>query len=101
MPQQMCEKLWTLPVFEIGLKGFRVIIRINEIIPGVVRRINIDQFDFSEICLLNEFQDVEIIPFDNHVFGEVEVSSRQGRSVPRLGLWIVLKHSALPGQVIP
>jgi hypothetical protein len=35
------------------------------------------------------------------VLSKLTLSSRHGRKVPRLGVWVVLKQSALPGQTIP
>ena len=58
-----------LPLFALHLK----IIGIDEVVAGVVRRVDIDHFDLAEIALLQKLEDFQIIALDVEVFGGVPV----------------------------
>ena len=58
-----------LPLFALHLK----IIGIDEVVAGVVRRVDIDHFDLAEIALLQKLEDFQIVALDIEVFGAVPV----------------------------
>ncbi len=49
------------------------IVFVNEVLARVIRRINVDQLDLAEVGLLEEFQGVQVVTFDEQVLGGVEV----------------------------
>ena len=53
--------------------GLCEVILVNEIIAGVVRRVDVYHLHFSEIGLPQEFEHLEIVSFDVEVPGAVEV----------------------------
>ena len=52
-------------IFQIGLEALRVIIRIDEIIAGVIGWIDVNYLDLAKIGLLEKFQDLKIVTFDD------------------------------------
>ena len=58
---------------KVGIQAFGKFVRVNELLPGVVGRVDIDHFDFAEIRLLQQFQDFEIFAFDKDVAGRFEI----------------------------
>ena len=90
-------------VFQIGPQGFAVVVGVNEVVAGVVGRVYINHLHLAQIRLLQQLEHFEVVALNNQVLAGVEValSSGAGRSVPRLGIWMVLKQSALPGQLMP
>ena len=43
--------------FEVGANTIAVVIRVDEVVPSVIRGINVDSFDPSAVALLQQFQD--------------------------------------------
>lgn len=49
------------------------IVGVDEIVAGVVRRVDVDHLDLAEIALLQKLEDFQIIALDVEVFGSVPV----------------------------
>ena len=49
------------------------IVGIDEVVAGIVRRVDIDHLDLTEIALLQELEDFQIIALDVEVFGGVPI----------------------------
>src|SRR3546814_3111100 len=49
---------------KIGANTIVIVVRVYEIPPGIVGRVNIDCFDFSVIALLQELEDFEVVTFN-------------------------------------
>ena len=58
---------------KVGILAFGKFVGVNELLPCVVGRIDIDHFDFAEIRLLQQLQDFEIFAFDKDVVGGFEI----------------------------
>jgi hypothetical protein len=62
-------------VLQIGLEAFCVIVRINEVIARVVRRVNVNHLDFAKISLLKNFENFEVVTFNDHVLSGVPIDT--------------------------
>ena len=60
------------------------IVGVDEVVAGVVRRINIDHLDLTEIAFLQELEDFQIIALDVEVFGIVPVLALRHARAKRL-----------------
>ena len=65
-------------VFEIRLQALAVVVGIDEIIAGVVRRVDVDHLDLAVVALLHEFQDFEIVALDDQVLRGVPIDAALG-----------------------
>src|SRR3546814_10805314 len=52
---------------KIGANTIVIVVRVYEIPPGIVGRVNIDCFDFSVIALLQELEDFEVVTFNQEI----------------------------------
>jgi hypothetical protein len=85
------------------LETLTKVVRVDEIVTGVVGRVDVDHFDLAEVGLLEELEHLQVVAFDDQVLGGVEVDAlvavrEQGAEA---GLLDGLKQSALPGQTMP
>src|SRR5690554_169591 len=71
--------------FEVFTGGFGEFIVIDEIVAGIIGRVDIDHLDLAQVGFLQEFEGVEVIAFDEEVFGGVEVDALVSRGSQRLG----------------
>ena len=62
-------------VFYIVICGLCEIILIHEVIPGVIRRIDIDHLHLAKIVLTQKFQDVKVVSLDIKVLSVVKVNT--------------------------
>ena len=53
----------------------REVVAVNKIVAGVVRRVDVNHFDFAEVTLLQNFQSFEVVAFDVKIFSGVEVAA--------------------------
>ena len=60
------------------------IVGIDEVVAGVVRRVDIDHLDLAEIAFLQELEDFQIIALDVEVFGSVPVLALRHAGAQRL-----------------
>ena len=76
------------------------VVVVDEVIAGVVRRVDVDQLDLAEVRLLEQLERVEVVALDEEVLRGVEVddSSRTGRSVLAIGALAANAAARLPGQ---
>ena len=51
------------------------VVGIDEIIPGVVRRVDINQLDLAGIALLQQLEHFQVVAFDHQVLGAVPVDT--------------------------
>ena len=74
-------------VGQIGLQRLSVVVRVDEVVAGVVGRVDVDHLDLAQIRLLQQLQYFQIVALDDEIFRgiEVDTSAGAGRSVPRLG----------------
>ena len=76
---RVCDKfnptLYSTIFFPIGFFLVGIVIRINEIVSGVIGRVDIDTFDLFEIAGLQEFQDFEIIGLYHQIFCGVKIDT--------------------------
>ena len=68
------------------------IVGIDEVVAGVVRRINIDHLDLAKIALLQELEDFQIIALDVEVFSGVPVLALRHAGAQRLADRLVGFH---------
>ena len=61
--------IYLAAVISIIFRTFRKIIFIDEIIPRVIRRIDVNHLHFSEIGFLEKFKGIQIIAFNVNVLG--------------------------------
>jgi hypothetical protein len=59
--------------FEIGVERVGVVVGINEVISGVVRRVDVDHLHPTEVGLVEQLQDFEIVALDEDIVGGVPV----------------------------
>lgn len=65
--------------------GFGKFIIINEIVPCVVWRVDVDEFDLAEVGFLKQFECVEVVTLDKQVLRRVEVDRFLTDRTQRLG----------------
>ena len=61
------------------------VVVIDEVITGVVRRIDVDELDLAEVGLLEQLECVEIVTFDEDVFRRVKVDGLPSHRAESLG----------------
>src|SRR5437879_3774665 len=54
--------------FEVCIQGVREVIRINEVVAGVVGGIDEDYVDLAKIGLVEKLEDFEVVSFDKDIF---------------------------------
>src|SRR6185437_16961958 len=53
---------------KLGTHGVAVVVRVNEVVaPGVIWRVDVDQLDLIVVCLLQELEDLQVVPLDEDV----------------------------------
>ena len=62
-------------ILQIGLQGLAVVVRVDEVVAGVVGRIDIDHLDLAQVGLLQELQDLKVVALDDEVLRRVEVDA--------------------------
>ncbi len=50
-----------------------IIVGVDEVIAGVIRRVDVNQLDLAEIRLLQKFQHFQIVALDDEIFSGVKV----------------------------
>ena len=60
-------------VGKILIRTLSKVILIHKVVAGVVRRINVDHLDFSEIGFLQQLQHFEVVALNIEVFGGIKV----------------------------
>ena len=50
---------------KIVIYAISKIVRINEILAGIIRRINVDQFHLARVALLQELQNLKVVATDD------------------------------------
>src|SRR5262245_3028885 len=76
-------------VSQIGLEGLSVLIGIDELIPSVVRRIDIDQFDFAKVRLLKKLQHFQVITLDEQVLCFIKIDRLFPNGLKRGDAWLL------------
>ncbi|MBT9137300.1 MAG: hypothetical protein DDT34_02388 [Firmicutes bacterium] len=51
------------------------VVRIDEVFPSVVRRVDVDQLNLACIALLQQLEHFKVIPLDHQVFGRVPIDT--------------------------
>ena len=49
------------------------VVIVNEIVAGVIRRVNVNHLDFAKICFAEHFQHIKVVTLDVEIFGCIEV----------------------------
>ena len=66
-------------VAQIGVEGLGVVVGIDEIVAGVVGRIDVDHLHLAVIRLLEEFEDFQVVALDEYIAGGVPIDGFVGR----------------------
>ena len=92
----------------IDLAGPREVLRrrlgevvvVDEVVAGVVGRVDVDQLDLAEVRLLEQLERVEVVALDEEVLRRVEVDRLLADRPERLGDRCIGREGAarLPGQ---
>ena len=53
--------------FQVSSQGVMIIVRIEQVISGIVRRIDVDQLDSSSVAFSEQLEDLEIVAFNDDV----------------------------------
>ena len=59
--------------FKVIPNAILVVVRVDKVLTSVVGRVDINQFHFSRIALLQELEHLQIVPFDHQVLRGVPV----------------------------
>jgi hypothetical protein len=59
-------------VLEVGLQALSVVVGVDEVVAGVVGRVDIDHLDLAQVRLLQQLEDLEVVALDDEVLGGVE-----------------------------
>src|SRR5665213_3006682 len=62
-------------VLQIRLQTLCIVVGIDKIIAGVVRRIDVDEFDFAVVALLQELENFQVVALDHEVAGRLPVDT--------------------------
>jgi hypothetical protein len=74
-------------VFQVGLQALGIVVGVNEVVAGVVRRVNVDHLHFAEVGFLQQLKHFQVVPFNDQVFGRVEVDAFFQAWQQRPGAW--------------
>src|SRR5687767_2994517 len=61
------------------------VVVIQQVVAGVVRRIDVDELDLAEVRLLQELQGIEVVALDEQISCRVEVDGLLAYRPKRLG----------------
>lgn len=61
------------PFFDLGV--IYIVVVDPALIAGIVRRINVDAFDFAFVFGKQRFQGFQIVSMDNHIFAAIVISA--------------------------
>lgn len=59
--------------FKIGLEALLVVVRVDEVLAGVIRGIDIDHLDLRVVVLLQDLEHLKVVTLDEDVLGGVPV----------------------------
>ena len=62
-------------VFQVGLQALGVVVGVDEVVAGVVGRVDVDHLDLAQVRLLQELQHFQVVALDDQVLGGVEVDA--------------------------
>ena len=62
-------------VLEVGPETLAVVVRVDEVVAGVVGRVDVDHLDLAQVRLLEKLQDLKVVAFDDQVLGGVPVDA--------------------------
>lgn len=60
-------------IFQVGIQRFSEFVGVDELVTGVVRRIDKNHLHLAEVGFLQELQHFEIVAFDEQVFRFIEI----------------------------
>ena len=78
-------------------KIISVVIRINEVFSGIVRRVDVNQLDLAGIAFLKQFQHFQVVAFDHQVLHRVPFDAVLLTGAKRSGRW---RWRELPGAAL-
>ena len=70
---------------EVVGAGLGEVVVVDEVVAGVVRRVDVDELDLAEVRLLEQLQRVEVVALDEEVLRRVEVDRLLAHRAERLG----------------
>lgn len=73
--QTRAVRVLLLGALEIALAVVAEVVVVDEVTPGVVRRVDIDQLHLVQVGLLEQLQRVQVVALDEEVAGGVEVDA--------------------------
>ena len=62
-------------VLQVGLQALGVVVGVDEVVAGVVGRVDVDHLDLAQVRLLQELEHLEVVALDDEVLGGVEVDA--------------------------
>ena len=62
-------------VLQVRLQALGVVVRIDEVVPRVIGRVNVDHLDLSQIRLLEQLEHLEVVAFDDQVLSRIKVDA--------------------------
>ena len=63
---------------KVGIERFSEVVAVDEVVAGVVRGVDVDHLDAAGVGFLEEFEDFEVLAFDEDVAGGVFVDALAG-----------------------
>lgn len=93
----------TTALLEVILTLSEIIV-IDEVITGIIRGVNVNHLDPTEICFSKDFEDIEIVALDVEIFGCIEVhrflTARAQGKIDRLVCKTGSSSFVRPGELI-
>ena len=59
-------------VLQVGQQALGVVVGVDEVVAGVVGRVDVDHLDLAQVRLLQQLEDLEVVALDDEVLGGVE-----------------------------
>ena len=92
-------------LLEVAGERIGEVVFVDEVVPRVVRGIDVDHLDLAQIRLLEELQDFEVVPFDDQVAGLVLVDALASLRAERTEGGALRRFDCLgfagPGEAVP
>src|SRR5438552_19009033 len=60
-------------VLQIRVKALSIVVRVDEVVAGVVRRVDVNHLDLAEVRLLKKLQYFKIVTFNDQIFGALKI----------------------------
>src|SRR5437763_957400 len=80
---------------KVSLERIRVIVRVNEVLAGVVGRVNVDKLDASKVGLEQQLQNLQIVALYKNISRCLKVDGLFGIRHERAAAWSLQQRDSI------